>query len=496
MRREHVSALALSLVLLFTAGCAPKQPELTRSKIYQKFESVGALDAALDDAEQDEVHIFAPDGFEQTKDIFDEAFAFAKDGKQQEAMASAGKGQNALIKAEADAEQAKEIMREVVAHRDLAIEAKAPELFSDEFTSIEKELKKANSLIESGDLEKAKEYRPELLNDYDEIQIEALEKGLMELAKSSSARARENDAENYAPKTMIAADKELELAISIIKTDRTNMEVANDHARNADYTYRKANRITDTIKKSERRDRTEEDVILTNWGYLGEINAPTGTTLDLTVREHLLIASIRRRVEALGTSLEDSNMLVGKLEDRITRLQADHKAEIDKLESSTRMQLTVLQKKQAEAERHQRELKERQAFISSLFTSKEATVYRKGEDILISANGFYFKVGKAEIETANFGLLNKILSSIKQFPGSVIRISGHTDSTGGSKANLLLSRKRAENVAKFLINIGSIDPARIAFAGYGESKPVANNKTADGRAKNRRIDLMIVNKKK
>lgn len=495
MRREHVGALMLALLMVLSSGCAPKQPELSRNKVLKQYDEVGTLDAELRSAKQDDVDLFAPTGYENAKALYDDSFALATEDRRAEAVAQATKGLESIKKAESDAENAKEIMREVAEHRELAIEAKAPELYSDEFEDIDDELKEANRLIEAGNAIKAKEYQTDILSAYDDIQIEALEKGLMELAKSSAARARQNDAEDYAPKTMAEADKELELALSIVQTDRTNIDLANEHAQNADYAYGKAYRITEMIKKSERRGLMEEDWIRKFWKQLEEINAPTGTTLDLTVREHLLTTSIRKRVEALRDSLQDSNELVGKLEDRIVKLQADHKAEIDKLENSTKKKLTALQKQQAEAARHQREFKEKQVYINSLFTSSEATVYRKGENILISANGFYFRVGKAEIETANFGLLNKILSAIKQFPRSVIRISGHTDSTGSDKANLMLSRKRAQNVAKFLINIGSIDPKRIAFAGYGESKPVASNATAEGRAKNRRIDLLIMNKR-
>lgn len=496
MKRNYTTALALSLVLLFSAGCATKQPDLTRSEVYKKYNSISTLEKNLQSAEHSEVSVFAPEGFAQAKSLFDESFSLAKKNSEAKSLEKAREGLSVLNKAEADAAKSKEVMRDVIARRELAVKAKARELFPDKFAKIETKLEKANSFIESGKVEKAKDLTPELLTAYDAIQIEALEKGVVELAKVSSVTARENDADDYAPKTVAEADKELDLAVSVLKADRTKTDVANQHAKIADLTYKRANRITETLKEFERRDSTQEDIILWYWAQLEEINAPTGTSLDLTEKNYVLVASIRDRVATLDKSLKDSNALNEKLQERITTMQSTHEAEIKKLESSSKMQLSALQKEQAERDRHEKALSERYSFISSLFKPEEATVYREGNNVLISANGFYFPVGKAEIETVNFGLLNKILTSIKQFPESKINISGHTDSTGGEEANLQLSKERADNVAKFLINIGTIDPKRIKAEGYGESKPVASNEVEEGRAKNRRIDLLIIDTKK
>jgi outer membrane protein OmpA-like peptidoglycan-associated protein len=139
------------------------------------------------------------------------------------------------------------------------------------------------------------------------------------------------------------------------------------------------------------------------------------------------------------------------------------------------------------------EVKQKFAFIQALFTPNEAQVYRKMDNVLISAHGFYFPSGEDEIQASNFGLLNKILSAINQFPKANISVSGHTDSMGSAELNLALSEKRAENVANFIMNMGRISADRITYKGYGDTRPIASNKTEDGRAQNRRIELMIIN---
>ncbi len=77
------------------------------------------------------------------------------------------------------------------------------------------------------------------------------------------------------------------------------------------------------------------------------------------------------------------------------------------------------------------------------------------------------------------------------FPESRVRVEGHTDSHGTDAANLKLSSERAQAVRQYLVANMGMDISRIEAVGYGESRPVATNETAEGRARNRRIDVVI-----
>jgi len=113
--------------------------------------------------------------------------------------------------------------------------------------------------------------------------------------------------------------------------------------------------------------------------------------------------------------------------------------------------------------------------------------------VRIDVYGFDFPPGESTIGSANFGLMDRILAAVRTFPSSQIRVSGHTDSFGSDTRNLELSVQRARAVAQFLTDIGGIDSARIQSDGFGESRPVATNDTKEGRAKNRRVEILIVN---
>ena len=100
-------------------------------------------------------------------------------------------------------------------------------------------------------------------------------------------------------------------------------------------------------------------------------------------------------------------------------------------------------------------------------------------------------MGKSVIEPQNFGLLTKVKQAINMFPGCSITIEGHTDSHGSDQKNMVLSQERAEAVNKYIQANMGLNASRINAVGYGESKPIANNETREGRAKNRRIEVII-----
>ncbi|MGI9293031.1 MAG: OmpA family protein, partial [Pseudomonadales bacterium] len=105
--------------------------------------------------------------------------------------------------------------------------------------------------------------------------------------------------------------------------------------------------------------------------------------------------------------------------------------------------------------------------------------------------GLSFDSGKSVIAPAGFSVLSKVREAIQVFPDSDLSVEGHTDSFGGDEFNLKLSQLRAESVRSYLLANMSLDPATITATGFGESKPIANNESKEGRVKNRRIDLVI-----
>ena len=107
--------------------------------------------------------------------------------------------------------------------------------------------------------------------------------------------------------------------------------------------------------------------------------------------------------------------------------------------------------------------------------------------------GIYFDVGKDTIKDASRPTLDNAVQVLKDYPAIRLEISGHTDADGKREANLDLSRRRAESVKRYLVEHG-IDAGRLETRGAGPDEPIADNKSKAGKAKNRRIEFMLIAK--
>jgi len=126
-----------------------------------------------------------------------------------------------------------------------------------------------------------------------------------------------------------------------------------------------------------------------------------------------------------------------------------------------------------------------------MFSRSEVRVFREGNNVILRMVGLSFDSGKSELRQSSFDLLTKVEKVIDVFPRSELVIEGHTDSFGGDESNQQLSQRRAESVQQYMINAMRIPSYRLIATGYGETNPVANNETESGRARNRRIDIII-----
>ncbi len=106
----------------------------------------------------------------------------------------------------------------------------------------------------------------------------------------------------------------------------------------------------------------------------------------------------------------------------------------------------------------------------------------------------FFETNKAVIKKQSFGILDDVAKVLRDNAFiKKLRVEGHTDNTGDAKKNMVLSQKRAESVREYLINQGVVAD-RLVAEGFGQTKPIADNKTTEGKAKNRRVEFTITGK--
>jgi len=108
-------------------------------------------------------------------------------------------------------------------------------------------------------------------------------------------------------------------------------------------------------------------------------------------------------------------------------------------------------------------------------------------------NNIFFDFNKATLQQSSYPELNNVLKLLNEYPTLVIEISGHTDNIGSAAVNQRLSESRAKAVVDYLVAQG-ISAKRLKYAGYGFTQPIADNRTDEGRATNRRVEFKILEK--
>lgn len=198
---------------------------------------------------------------------------------------------------------------------------------------------------------------------------------------------------------------------------------------------------------------------------LGGVSEERGALADSLKRQTELRENLEQEVGTLKRE-------IGVLEQMVTNLSAQRELLAKRLDAQTRVRDQVAQ-------------------VEGMFTREQARVLRQSDDVIIRLVGLQFGVGQSTIEPKNFELLTTLGKAVQLFPKSALTIEGHTDSHGGDGANLALSQKRADAVKQYLVSKLHIDPSAVHAVGYGETRPIANNETEEGRARNRRIDVVI-----
>ena len=123
-----------------------------------------------------------------------------------------------------------------------------------------------------------------------------------------------------------------------------------------------------------------------------------------------------------------------------------------------------------------------------------AEVERVDDGIVVTfdeGSGVYFATDKYNINTTSQATLNKLIGVFKEYPDTNILVVGHTDSQGSEEYNMTLSKNRAYAVSNYLSNNG-ISSGRLTTNWFGETQPMHDNSTAEGRAKNRRVNVAII----
>lgn len=148
---------------------------------------------------------------------------------------------------------------------------------------------------------------------------------------------------------------------------------------------------------------------------------------------------------------------------------------------------------QTEAEKAAAEKKNAQA-MADLKAIKDAAVKNESRGMVITlSGGVLFKTGESKLTTGALIDLNKVADALtSSAPDQAIVVEGHTDNQGVAGKNQTLSQERAQSVVDYLLTRG-VAKDRITAKGIGQDRPISDNKTAEGRAQNRRVEIIVGN---
>jgi outer membrane protein OmpA-like peptidoglycan-associated protein len=305
-------------------------------------------------------------------------------------------------------------------------------------------------------------------------------------AEAVRERARDVDAHKRTPLTYDVADSLFSEAKERLENDPPDSEEASRLAAAAAQGFAHAERLAPLADSIHGRDLSGEEVLLRREAYLAEISAALALSPDfeagLDATSQLVLAgaaATEAERSRLERELADRSDRVSELEARLDSVEA-RLADVEEREAAATAEL-------ARREALERRLRE----VRAVFDPDEAEVLVTDDRVTVRLAGLSFPSGSADLGPDDAPLLTKLERVVRDFPGARITVEGHTDNVGDDATNLALSQRRAIAVRDYLLTGVAMSADRISAVGYGKTRPIAPNDTAEGRRRNRRIDVTI-----
>jgi outer membrane protein OmpA-like peptidoglycan-associated protein len=280
-------------------------------------------------------------------------------------------------------------------------------------------------------------------------------------------------------------------ADQFITSNRYDKEGISEKSNEATFYARRLNHIIDQSKANKQMQPEQ----ITLW--VEDMLHETANKLSMSdMRDKDFKAQVNNISSKISKLRSDYSNTLVKLDAREAEIK-NMKQKIAALEGLTREERIEKARLAEEEQAAKRSLEEERRLnqlyneIRREFGPTEAEVYKQGNSLVIRLKSIQFPVGTAIIMPSNYPVLKRVQDAVRAFGEPEIVIEGHTDSTGSDEVNKRLSQERANAVREYFIANGSFSSEQIYAVGYGSSRPLASNATAEGKAINRRIDVMI-----
>jgi OmpA-OmpF porin, OOP family len=453
----------------------------------------------IEEARARQLYLIAPRAFNRAVEkLRDAENKQARGSNERDVLRDLSEADARLAEGEAVEERGRELLAGALEARAAAVAANAPEIVTTQWQEAERLMTDAGRSVESGNDDDARRKGATAEGQYRGAEFAAIRADLLGRAHQLRAAARQADANQSAAVTFAAADSVLQRAEAVLQGDRYAGEMAGALAQEASERFQHAIALAAIVDRLDDEGKAAiEALILDHESQLAQIADSLGFETSFVnglspVTEQILVAihslylerdALRLELATRTDELDSAGSAYNVLEDRFVRLR-----------DSLQGKLTDLEQQEQEAREILRERLRRDAAllrVQRMFSAEQAEVTSTPDELIIRLFGIQFRVGSAEIQPSNFPLLSSLQRALAEFPGSGVVVEGHTDSQGNAESNQALSQRRANAIRDHLLANMDLDPATVRAIGFGEARPIATNDTADGRARNRRIDVRI-----
>lgn len=443
----------------------------------------------LQDAKKVEANLYSPKYFEKGLELYNKAERDFKDGKKLENIRKKLREASIQLKKSIEITRlAKITLEEITQSRKAAVAQDATQWAPDKFAEAEKLFRKAAEKMEDGKPNDAKKIATEGSKLYREIELIAIKTRILDEAWRKLKECEDKQVEKYAPLTLDKAKSHAASAASTLDQDRYDQDKAKIAAEEAAYEARHALFLAETIRSLQNQKDGMENYILDVEHQFQRISEALNMDMEFdggfqgpAYKMVETILELREKGKKQRNKIEELSKTVDELSTELNGLKS---GQLKELSGKLKELESIVAKEKAAKERFER--------VKQNFSPDEAKVIQESDNVIIRLYGINFPSGRAIIHPEYFPLLTKVIRSIEEFPNCHVRIEGHTDSRGSNAVNEKLSTDRANSVLQYITANSNLDQSMVTGIGYGEDRPIASNDTEEGRALNRRIDVVII----
>lgn len=487
MTRSALGHLLLTSLacLLMLVGCGAPPPKIDPIPLTNNpSEQIELLAADLTTARVNEMHVFAPDSFAAATAALESARAgMAQGWSVAEVLHRVALGRAYLERGKDRSKVVQTMLAMPLEARSLAQKAGAVK-FGPDYLALEDRMLQLNRAVENERIDWALRRSNALTEDFRAIELRAIKHEALGEARDLMQQARALKADTFAAQSLQRAARALDEAENYITDNRYETEQIRKKSAHATFEARRLLNLTQHSRSV--REMPPEQIVLWIEELLREpAERFQGTDWrDQSFPEQS--KTLAKAIEQLQAGQEAQRFQIEAAQQQIESLEGQTR------EEQAAKELYIWEQRAAK-EKLERERQLQQLFreVQASFTADEAEVYKQGNHVILRLRSIHFPVGQAVIQPSNYPVLGKVRQAIQKFGEPAVTIEGHTDSTGSDETNARLSQQRAEAVRHFFVANGTLPAEKILAVGYGSRRPLSANTTPEGRAINRRIDVII-----